>query len=325
MTKPATPPLLVTGAAGFIGAAFVADCNRRGVPVISIDRASYFESRTEHAGTDFGQIVDRDELFDWLEREQPALAGVVHLGACSNTMETDEEYLRRVNVEYSQKLWRYCQERKLTFVYASSAATYGDGADGYADDESRVGALQPLNLYGRSKQLFDLWVLEQERAGTQPPAWSGFKFFNVYGPGERHKGKMASVVLHAYDQIQSKGGMQLFKSHKAGIADGEQKRDFISVVDVVAVLRFALEKPIRRGIYNLGTGEARSFLDLARAVFKAMGRAEKIDFVPTPEAIRDKYQYFTQATMERLRVQGYTAQFLSLESGVADYLQKLKR
>jgi ADP-L-glycero-D-manno-heptose 6-epimerase len=321
---PKTPPLLVTGAAGFIGSAFVESCNRRGQPVVSVDLLSHFESRTEHRGIDFGRIIDREELFGWLERERPALSGIVHLGACSNTMETDEAYLRRVNVEYSQKLWQYATGARLPLVYASSAATYGEGENGYDDDESVIPRLKPLNLYGQSKQTFDLWALEEARRGSHPPSWSGFKFFNVYGPGERHKKGMASVVLHAYDQIRATGRMKLFRSHRAGIADGEQKRDFIWVGDVVAILHFALEKPIARGIFNLGTGQARSFLDLARSVFRALGRPEAIDFIDTPVSIRDKYQYFTQGPMERLRAQGYSAPFTSLEKGVAEYIQRLK-
>lgn len=321
---PDRPPLLITGAAGFVGSAFAASCASRGLPVVSVDRASYFQERTEHAGISFGRIVDRDELFDWLERERPALSGIVHLGACANTMETDEEFLRRNNVEYSQKLWAHATRSRIPFVYASSAATYGEGEQGYDDDENRIASLKPLNLYGMSKQLFDLWALEQDKQGSRPPAWSGFKFFNVYGLGERHKARMASVVLHAYDQIRATSGMKLFRSHKAGIADGHQQRDFIYVEDVISVLHFALEKPLQRGIYNLGTGEARTFLDLARAVFHSLGLPEKIEFIDTPVSIRDKYQYFTQAHMNRLRAQGYSKPFTSLEDGVKGYLGKLQ-
>jgi ADP-L-glycero-D-manno-heptose 6-epimerase len=320
-------PLLVTGAAGFVGSAFVASCAKRGIPVVSVDRASYFAERTEHRGIDYGRIVDRDELFDWLGREKPRLSGIVHLGACANTMETDEAYLKRNNVEYSQMLWAHASDALVPFVYASSAATYGDGALGYDDDESLIPRLEPLNLYGRSKLLFDIWALGQEKRGVKLPAWAGFKFFNVYGPGERHKKGMASVVLHAYDQIRATGRMRLFRSHRSGIADGEQKRDFIWVGDVVNVLHFALEKPLARGIYNLGTGQARSFLDLARATLTGMGHAQAdacIDFIDTPEAIRDKYQYFTQAEMARLRAQGYSAPFTSLEAGIAQYLEALR-
>jgi ADP-L-glycero-D-manno-heptose 6-epimerase len=208
-------------------------------------------------------------------------------------------------------------------IYASSAATYGDGAQGYDDDESKLGLLKPLNLYGESKHKFDLWALEQEKRGVQPPHWAGFKFFNVYGFGERHKGRMASVVLHSSTQIKSQGFVRLFKSHREGIADGHQKRDFVYVGDVISVLHFALDQPISRGIFNLGTGQARTFLDLTRAVFKAMHREEKIDFVDTPVEIRDKYQYFTEARMQKLKSAGYTQPFTSLEEGVKAYLERL--
>jgi ADP-L-glycero-D-manno-heptose 6-epimerase len=245
------------------------------------------------------------------------------MGACSRTDTTDEAFLKRVNIEYSQKLWDYCTRHGIPFVYASSAATYGDGAHGYDDDEATIQSLEPLNLYGKSKQIFDLWALEQERAGHHPPSWAGFKFFNVYGFGERHKGSQASVVLHGADQIQATGNLRLFKSHKEGIADGHQMRDFVAVEDVIEVLHFAIEKPIRRGIFNLGTGNARTFVDLARAVFKSLGKPERIEFIETPIHLRDKYQYFTEARMNRLRSEGYTRPFLSLEEGVAKYIQRL--
>lgn len=315
-------PLLVTGAAGFVGTRFVESCHDRGVPVISVDALAHFADRPEHAGTDYGTIVDRDALFDWLDRTAPALAGIVHLGACTDTTETDEAYFDTVNVKYSERLWTYATRAQIPFVYASSAATYGDGSLGYDDDESLIPRLVPLNAYGRSKQTFDEWVLTQTET---PPAWSGWKFFNVYGYGERHKGKMASVILHAYDQLRAGGPVHLFRSHRAGIADGHQARDFIDVRDVVAVLWFALDHPIRRGIYNLGTGQARTYLDLARAVCRSLGFTdhpdERIAFIDTPPEIREKYQYFTEARMARLRAAGYHVPFHSLESGVANYIE----
>jgi ADP-L-glycero-D-manno-heptose 6-epimerase len=320
---PTLHPILVTGAAGFIGARFVESCAERGLATISVDKGEHFETRPEHAGIAFGRIIDRDELFDCLESERPPLASIVHLGACADTTETDEEYLRRVNVEYSQKLWEYAARERIPLVYASSAATYGGGELGYDDDAALLPRLKPLNLYGQSKNLFDAWALAEEQRGVKPPAWSGFKFFNVYGFGERHKGRMASVVLHAFDQIRATGSVKLFKSHRAGIADGHQKRDFIAVKDVLDVLHFAREKPIERGIYNLGSGEARTFLDLVRGVFTALGKPEHVIFIPTPEEIRERYQYFTQAKMERLRAQGYTKPFTTLERGIATYVRKL--
>jgi ADP-L-glycero-D-manno-heptose 6-epimerase len=265
---------------------------------------------------------------EWLEQlnaqgRVSELRAIVHLGACANTMEADEAYLLRMNVEYSQNLWKFASKHKIPMIYASSAATYGDGAQGYDDDESKISALKPLNLYGESKQKFDIWALEQEKKGVHPPTWAGFKFFNVYGFGEGHKGRMASVVLHSSGQIKSQGFVRLFRSHRAGIADGHQKRDFVFVGDVVSVLHFALDHPLKRGIYNLGTGQARTFLDLTRAVFKALHREEKIEFVDTPIEIRDKYQYFTEANMQKLKAAGYTKPFTSLEEGVKQYLSRL--
>jgi ADP-L-glycero-D-manno-heptose 6-epimerase len=220
-------------------------------------------------------------------------------------------------------LWSWCTKHAVPLVYASSAATYGDGAAGYDDDESAITKLQPLNPYGWSKQRFDLWALDRERAGEHPPTWAGFKFFNVYGFGERHKGRMASVILHSSDQIQSAGKVKLFKSHKAGYGDGEQKRDFVYVEDVVDVLFFAATGAVKRGIYNLGSGKARTFADLARATFKALGKEPNIEFIDMPEALRERYQYFTEAKMERLRAAGYDKPFTSLEDGAARYVERL--
>lgn len=316
--------LLVTGAAGFIGARFVEACQKKTYSVISVDNPSYFSSRAEHRNIQFGKIIDRSTLFDWLKEERPSLDGIVHLGACTDTTEMDEQYLTRMNLEYSQSVWTYASQNQIPLVYASSAATYGDGSLGYDDAESLISDLKPLNPYGESKRLFDLWALGQEKEGVKPPTWSAFKFFNVYGFGERHKEKMASVVLHAFDQICNTGKVRLFKSHRSDIAHGYQKRDFIFVEDVVDVLFYALEKPIRRGIYNLGTGHARSFLDLVRPVFSTLQKPTTIEFMDTPLAIRDRYQYFTEAKMDRLRTEGYTKSFTSLEAGVSKYVRKLK-
>lgn len=314
--------LLVTGAGGFIGARFVESCARRGNPLISVDRLASFE-RPEHHGLAFGTRVDYEALDAWLARESPTLAGIVHLGACTDTTEMDVEFLRRVNLEYSQRLWRYATERRIPLVYASSAATYGDGTLGYDDDEAVIPRLRPLNPYGDSKQQFDLYALAEERAGRQPPVWAGFKFFNVYGYGERHKGAMASVVLHAFDQIHRDGEVRLFTSHHPDFADGEQRRDFIFVDDVVDVLHFALAAPLARGIFNLGTGTSRTFLDLARATFAALDREPHVRFIPMPESLRGRYQYATEARMGRLRRAGFTAPFTSLEEGVRRYVARL--
>lgn len=327
----ATPlPILVTGAGGFVGARFVERCNSRKISAISADAPSYFSDRTEHHGLDFGTIIDREKLIDWLDSETTRLghspvSSIVHLGACTDTTEMDEAYLAKMNLEYSKSLWSFATKNRVPFVYASSAATYGEGELGYDDDDALTPRLKPLNPYGESKRAFDEWALGQERAGSTPPHWAGFKFFNVYGFGETHKEKMASVILHAYRQILLTGGAKLFKSHKEGIRDGEQKRDFIFVEDLVSVLFFALEKPIRRGIFNLGTGKARTFLDLVRATFLAMGRPEKIEFIPTPESLRARYQYFTEAKMDRLRAEGYSKPFSSLEDGVLAYVSRLEK
>ena len=318
-------PLLVTGAAGFVGARFVESCNQVQIPIISVDHPDYFKSRFENASLDFGRIIDRETLPDTLKTKPPLLSGIIHLGACTDTTELDVAYLTKMNLDYSKSLWIYASQHQIPFFYASSAATYGEGEQGYEDDENKFGLLKPLNPYGESKLQFDIWALEQEKKGIHPPAWSGFKFFNVYGFGERHKGSMASVILHAFDQIQKTGQAKLFRSHRAGISDGEQKRDFVSVADVVEVLHFARTKPLVRGIYNLGTGRARTFLDLVRAVFKSLDLPENIQFIDTPVHLRERYQYFTQAEMGRLRAQGYTKTFASLEDGVRNYVERLKK
>jgi ADP-L-glycero-D-manno-heptose 6-epimerase len=316
-------PILVTGAAGFIGARFVESCNLREIPVLSVDQLNYFAERPEHRGLDFGTRIGMDDLADWLKAHSPNLNSIIHLGACSDTTQMDRDYLKRVNIDYSKMLWELATRHRIPFYYASSAATYGAGEKGYDDDEKLLGELQPLNPYGESKKVFDLWALDQERAGKTPPTWAGFKFFNVYGFGERHKGKMASVALHSFDQIRAAGQVRLFRSHRDGIPDGHQKRDFIAVEDVIDVLHFARTRPIRRGIFNLGTGQARTFLDLAKAVFAALGAPEKIEYFDMPAQIRDQYQYFTEARMERLRREGYIQPFSSLEDGVRKYVGRL--
>jgi ADP-L-glycero-D-manno-heptose 6-epimerase len=324
VTDPAPAPVLVTGAAGFIGARFVWSCAARGIPAIPVDARRHFVERPEHAGIPYGPIVDRDELFAWLERERPRLRAIVHLGACTDTRQLDVALLTRVNLEYSRAIWRYATAARVPLVYASSGATYGDGSRGYADDEAGIARLVPLNPYGDSKQQFDVWALDEERAGRHPPTWCGYKFFNVYGFGERHKGAMASVVLHAFDQIRAGGRVQLFRSHRAGIADGYQRRDFIAVEDVLRGLHFALDAPIPRGIFNLGTGAAETFLDVARATFTALDAPEQIDFIDIPSSLRDRYQYFTQATVTKLRAAGFTSPFTPLANGVRDYVRRLE-
>jgi len=297
---------------------------RRGLDVVSVDHGSHFDTRPEHAGIDFGPRVEPEHVVAWLESSGTAPRAIVHLGACTDTREQSLEYLERVNIRASQDLWRYATAARVPLIYASSAATYGAGEHGYDDDERLTPLLRPLNRYGESKQRFDLWALEQERAGAHPPSWCGLKFFNVYGFGERHKGPMASVVLHAYDQILATGRVRLFKSHRPDVADGHQSRDFIFVDDVVDVLLWLSAQPVPRGIFNLGTGSARTFLDLARAVFAALDQAEDIEFIETPEDVRRHYQYFTEARMARLLAHGYVPPFTALEDGVASYVRSLR-
>jgi ADP-L-glycero-D-manno-heptose 6-epimerase len=317
--------LVVTGAAGFVGARFVEMCRQLGcAEIISVDDTAHFTDRPEHSRIDFGTTVHRDDLFAWLKRKEPSLSGIVHLGACTDTTMTDLALLEERNVAYSKRLWKYAAAAKIPFVYASSAATYGNGSLGYDDDESLIPTLRPLNPYGESKRLFDEWALTEEKNGSAPPRWSGWKLFNVYGFGEAHKGRMASVVLHAYQQLRSAGVIRLFRSHRPDIADGHQARDFIDVHDVVEVLWYALTRPVERGIRNLGTGRARTYLDLARGVCRAARHDEAVTFIDTPPALRAQYQYFTEARMDRLRALGYDAEFRSLEDGITAYVRSLE-
>jgi ADP-L-glycero-D-manno-heptose 6-epimerase len=321
--------VIVTGAAGFIGYQLAKTLKKLGNRVIGVDELLFFETRAEHQDLDLDRKCGPDEIlhesfFEELRNQGTPVTALFHMGASSDTTEMRVDFLKRVNVEYSKTLYAHCVKFGIPFIYASSAATYGGGEHGYHDHESVMPQLKPLNPYGASKLEFDLWALNQSRNGVEPPAWSGFKFFNVYGFGERHKGRQSSVVLQGFDQIKAKGELKLFKSHRVGIADGEQKRDFIWVDDVVDAMIFALNKPIRRGIFNLGTGKARSFLDLARATFSAMGLPEKIAFIDTPVEIRDRYQYFTEASMEKLRSEGYAREFTSLETGVLETVKSLK-
>jgi len=316
--------LLVTGAAGFIGARFVESCNARGVPVVSVDRKEAFAGRPEHARLDFGTLLDIDELEGWLSESRRELAGIIHMGAISATTELDAALLTRCNVDYSKMVWNAARRLGVPLVYASSAAVYGDGSLGFDDADALVPRLRPLNPYGESKRRFDLWALEEAAAGRTPPAWAGFRFFNVYGFGERHKGGQASVVLHGYDQVKAKGEIRLFESHREGIPHGHQSRDFVDVSDAVEAMWFALHTPVKAGIYNVGTGKARTFLDLAKAVFAALAAPERIVFVPTPEGIRDRYQYFTEARMEKLRSAGFAKAPVGLEDGVDWYVRRLE-
>ena len=326
--------VIVTGAAGFIGSCMVQYLNELGYTnLILVDEFNRDDKAPNLESKQFTVKVEREELFNWLSQNKPIVDFVIHLGARTDTTEFNYAIHQHLNVEYSQKIWNYCTINNVPLVYASSAATYGDGALGYKDDHALCFDLKPLNPYGISKNEFDKWVLHQE---DHPPFWAGLKFFNVYGPNEYHKGRMASVIFHSFNQIQQNGLVKLFRSHKEGFKDGEQLRDFVYVKDVVNVIGWMMEEVSRKSsvvsreseasklssaIYNLGTGKARSFHDLVAATFHALGLETKIEFIDMPEDIRDKYQYFTEADMTKLKEAGYTNAFSSLENGVGDYVK----
>lgn len=311
--------IVVTGAAGFIGSCLIDKLNAENFNfIVAVDDFSNPEKEPNLRGKRIQERVDREELFDWLAVNYQEIEFIFHIGARTDTTEFNYAIFEHLNVEYSKKIWQKCIDYQIPLVYASSAATYGLGELGYDDNETVIPQLKPLNPYGESKNEFDIWALEQER---KPFFWAGLKFFNVYGPNEYHKGRMASVIFHAYNQICNTGGMKLFRSHHPDFKDGEQMRDFVYVKDVVEVCLFLMHHRRNSGIYNLGSGKARTFLNLANDTFAAMGRESNIDFIDTPTDIRDKYQYFTQANMAKLRSIGYDRPFHSLEDGITDYVQ----
>jgi ADP-L-glycero-D-manno-heptose 6-epimerase len=311
--------IIVTGAAGFIGSNLVKRLNDEGYKdIVMVDDFTKIEKRKNFEDKIFSQKVDRKDFFDWLKENQKFVEFIFHIGARTDTTEFNKLVFNELNLDYTKSIWKACVEYGLPLVYASSAATYGGGELGYNDDHAIIEKLKPLNPYGESKNEFDKWAIKQEK---QPYFWAGLKFFNVYGPNEYHKGRMASVILHAFYQIQKTGKMQLFRSHRPDFKDGEQKRDFIYVKDLVDVLFFLMLQRKYSGIYNLGTGKARTFLDLVKSTFKAMNVPENIEFIDTPIDIRDKYQYFTQANMFKLLSIGYEKEFTSLERGVDDYVK----
>lgn len=317
--------IVITGAAGFIGSCLVSFLNIEGYNnLILVDDFSQKGKDINLKGKKFLQKIERELFFEWLQNEKPAIEFVYHIGARTDTTEFDYSIHQHLNVEYSQKVWRYCSENNIPLVYASSAATYGAGELGYKDDESIIEKLQPLNPYGVSKNEFDKWALKQQ---DTPPAWTGLKFFNVYGPNEYHKARMASVIFHSYNQIIEKGFVKLFKSHKSEFKDGEQLRDFIYVKDVLKICFWFLEcwqkdpKTFVTGIYNVGTGKARSFNDLVKATFSGLDLQPEIEYIDMPEDIRDTYQYYTQADMQKIHDAGYNEKMFSLEEGVDDYVR----
>ncbi len=322
--------IVVTGAAGFIGSCMVSYLNQQGFEnLILVDEFEEEKKELNLLHKKYTVRVERENFFDWVQREKPVVGFVFHLGARTDTTEFDYSIHQHLNVEYSQKIWNYCCINNIPLVYASSAATYGEGELGYNDDHDIIEQLRPLNPYGISKNEFDKWLLHQE---DHPPFWAGLKFFNVYGPNEYHKARMASVIFHSFNQIKQNGNVKLFRSHKEGYANGEQLRDFIYVKDVIAVCYWLMEECMNRqssavseqitsAIYNLGTGKARTFNDLVKSTFAGLDLKPEIEYIDMPEDIKDKYQYFTEATMDKLRAVGYTDSFYSLEDGVDDYVR----
>ena len=310
--------IVITGAAGFIGSCLITRLNKDGFnDLILVDDFSTEEKEKNFEGKKFTECIDRKKFFSWLENNQRFVQFIFHIGARTDTTEFDMSVFDELNLNYSKEVWNACVAHGIPLVYASSAATYGDGEFGYQDSHEIVEKLHPLNPYGISKNEFDKWALKQKKA---PYFWAGLKFFNVYGPNEYHKGRMASVIFHAFNQIGATGKMKLFRSHNPQYKDGEQLRDFVYVKDVTEVCMFLLHHRKDSGIYNLGSGKARTFLDLVKNTFKAMNKEEHIDFIDTPADLRDKYQYFTEADMKKLRSIGYTKPFSTLEEGVNDYV-----
>jgi len=311
--------IIVTGAAGFIGSNLIARLNNENFKdIVIVDDFSKTGKKSNWENKLFSEQVDRKDLFQWIDSNHRFVQFVFHLGARTDTTEFNKEIFNELNVGYSKKIWNACVQYGLPLVYASSAATYGDGMLGFNDAHDVVEKLKPLNPYGESKNDFDKWALKQP---VKPYFWVGIKFFNVYGPNEYHKSRMASVIFHAFNQIKTTGKMKLFRSHHPDFKDGGQMRDFIYVNDVVDVLYFFLHHRVDSGIYNLGTGKARTFLDLVKNTFKAMDISETIEFMDTPADLRSNYQYFTEAKMDKLMKIGYSNKFHSLEEGINDYVK----
>jgi ADP-L-glycero-D-manno-heptose 6-epimerase len=311
--------IVVTGAAGFIPSCLITKLNQEGFnALIAVDDFSHPEKQKNLEEKSIAGFVDRKQFPEWLVRNALEVEFVFHLGARTDTTEPSVAIFDELNLNYSKAVWEICTRFQIPLVYASSAATYGNGEFGYSDDHSIIPSLKPLNPYAHSKNDFDLWVLKQTES---PFFWAGLKFFNVYGPNEYHKGKMASVIFHAARQIQENGKMKLFQSHKPGIPNGHQMRDFVYVKDVINVCFWLMNHRKDSSIYNLGSGKARTFLDLVNNTFYALGKEPEIEFIPTPIEIRDSYQYFTEAKMDKLKNAGYSSPFFSLEEGITDYVK----
>ena len=321
MTKSKKSIILISGAAGFIPSCLAHRLFKEGHDLVLVDNFHFLEKNKNLEGLSSCKRIERDDLFTWIEENEPVIDFVFHLGARTDTTETKKYIFDKLNVEYSQDIWRYCTLEDIPLIYASSAATYGLGEHGFVDDHEIVNSLKPLNAYGDSKNNFDKWALKEFMS---PPAWYGFKFFNVFGPNEYHKGRMASVVFHFYNQLIKTGEVNLFKSHKNDYKNGEQTRDFIYVDDLINVMLHFHdnEREINNGLYNIGTGSARTYNDLAKAIFKAVGKDPVINYIDTPEDIREKYQYFTEADMTKVKSTGYEKVFMSLEETVAHYVNE---
>jgi ADP-L-glycero-D-manno-heptose 6-epimerase len=310
--------IVITGSAGFIGSCLISKFNSEGVTnLILVDDFSIANKQANYTLNTIYQKIERKHFIEWFDKNYNIVTDVIHIGARTDTTEKDINILNELNLNYTKAIWNICTKNNISLIYASSAATYGLGENGYDDDETKIPLLKPLNLYGESKNDFDIWALQQPQS---PPHWQGLKFFNVYGPNEYHKGRMASVIFHSFDQINTNGKVKLFRSHNPNYTDGGQLRDFVYVKDVVNVIWFLFSTKIKSGIYNLGSGKARTFLDLANATFKALNIEPNIEFIDTPIDIRDKYQYFTEANMNKLISAGYSKKFTSLEDGVNDYV-----
>ncbi|MFY0688898.1 MAG: ADP-glyceromanno-heptose 6-epimerase [Cyclobacteriaceae bacterium] len=310
--------IVVTGAAGFIGSSMIRKLNDENFnDIVAVD--SFTDTRKEGNLRDkkIRVRIDRNQFFDWIDKNHEQVEFIFHLGARTDTTELDVDLLDQLNTTYSKQVWTKCVDHQIPLVYASSAATYGAGEQGFSDNEANINQFKPLNPYGNSKQAFDTWALEQDHS---PFFWAGLKFFNVYGPNEYHKGRMASVIFHCYHQIKDKASMQLFRSHRPDYSNGGQLRDFIYVKDVTDTLYWLMHHRRDNGIYNLGTGRARSFLDLAGLVFANLNAPQRISFIDIPIDIREKYQYYTEADMGKLRSIGYERPFTELEQGIADYV-----
>lgn len=311
--------IIITGAAGFIGSCLVKKLNdQHFFDLVLVDDFTSGEKIKNLDGKTFSQKIDRTQFIPWLKQNHRLVQFIFHIGARTDTTEFNVEIFDRLNLNYTKDIWHCCVEFGLPLVYASSAATYGNGEFGYDDAHEIIPKLKPLNPYGESKNDFDKWALLQE---PKPYFWAGLKFFNVYGPNENHKARMASVIYHAFHQISNTGKVKLFRSHNPDYKDGYQLRDFVYVKDVVDVCYFLLHHRKNSAIYNLGTGTARAFYDLATSTFEAMNREPNIEFIDIPADIRDKYQYFTEAKMEKLKGIGYAKPFYSLENGVSDYVK----